>query len=113
MGSNITTVDHADGVIEVLRSIDRGDLLLDLEQALSEVVQAIMDHGKKGEIIMKMTLTHDRETDTMKIMAEVKKKVPVKQKRGSLFFLTPHGTLTRDNPKQREMFDQNTGELIA
>ena len=113
MGSNITVVDHNDGVLEVLRTVDKGNLLHDLEDALSQVVQGILEHGKKGEISLKMSLSHDRQTDTMKIIAEVKKKVPVKDKRGSLFFVTPGGTLTRDNPRQREMFDPNTGQLAA
>lgn len=103
MGSNLTSIDEPGGFIDVLKSIDRGNTIFDLEDAITEVVEKVMQHKTSGQVSLTLDIKIDPQTDAIKVIPDVKMKKPKRQKRGSLFFPTPEGRLSRANPNQHEM----------
>lgn len=107
MGSNITSIDSPGGIIDVLKSMDRGNTIFDLEDALTEVVNGVTTHKTSGEVTLTLSIKIDPQTDAIKVIPDVKMKKPKRPKRGSLFFPTPEGRLSRANPNQSDMFPDN------
>ena len=97
---------------DVLPAIDRGEVVLDLEQACMDVVEAVRSTQKAGEVTLDIAFSFDPSTDAMKVAGVVKKTLPQKRGKASLFFITPEGRLTRMDTRQKEMFiDAKTGEV--
>lgn len=103
MASNITAVSEGT-FIEMLKNIQQGDVIFDVEDALVQVVNGATETGGKGSVSLTLTLEPDPKTGTMRVSADVKAKIPKKPSRVSLFFVTPSGQLSRQDPRQREMF---------
>lgn len=103
MASNVT-VSADGGFIEMLKNIAQGDVIFDVEDALKAVTEAAIDTGGKGSVSLTLSLEPDPKTGTMRVSADVKSKIPKKPSRISLFFVTPEGELSRQDPRQRDMF---------
>lgn len=93
-----------DGVLDIIRAVDRGEGILDLEEACVDVVDAVRATGKAGKVTVEMTFNYDSNTDAMRVGMAVKKSMPQKKRKESLFFITPEGNLTRMDHRQRDMF---------
>lgn len=104
MGSNISAIASNGGIVDLIQSIERGEFLLDLEEACSDVVDKVQDTGKPGEVVIKIRFGLDASTDTMRVSGNVVKKLPQKPTKASIFFITPEGNLSRLNTKQTDMF---------
>lgn len=102
-----TAIDHPQGVFEVLRSINGGNLAADLQEKLQECVQTITrDEAGKASITLKMEFAFDASIGAIKVFTDVKQKLPQPRAQANIFFSTPEGNLVRTNPYQREMFDR-------
>lgn len=112
MGSNIAVMNNPEEtVIDLLKQIDRGHMVLDMEEACREVVSASKEHEKQGEVTLKIKFDPDPKTGAMRVNYDLKKKVPEKKPMASIFFVCDDGTLSRQDPRQKEMFDRDTGEI--
>lgn len=100
------TAPNSSKVFETLAAIDRGNLVLDLEDALREVVTASMYEQKSGKVSLVLTFDPDTTTGAMRVSAEVKSSPPKPKKKASIFFPTPEGNLSRSDHRQQEMFGE-------
>ena len=104
MGSNISLMnDGKSTVLGMLSEIDRGNIVLDMEEACKEVVLACAETMKRGMVKVAISFDPDPKTGAMRVVAKVDKTTPAKPRKASLFFPMPDGTLTRSDPSQREM----------
>lgn len=86
------------GFRTVLAELDRGDFVNDVENELSDIVEALEGNGKGvGELTLKIKI---RAKDGMYFVeGEVAGKKPKPERKQSLFFFDG-GTLSRRNPAQ-------------
>lgn len=101
--SNISVMKRGD-VFDMISHIDRGGTVLEMEDAVKEVVQECMRQMKKGKVTVELIFDPDKKTDAMRVSAKVKKKLPDAPTKAALFFPTPEGMLMRHDARQQRMF---------
>ena len=97
-------------VIAVLVEMQSGAVLTDVNQKFNEMVNAVLDTGKKGELTIKLSVKPSKwamggavlQVDTFH---ECKIKKPELAVGNSLFFVNKDGLLTRQDPSQTAMFE--------
>ena len=94
-------------VVDVLQAIDRGGFVHTLEEELRSAVMASCEHLKKAEVTIKLTIDPDTKSDAIRVSGAIKTKLPEPPTKASLFFPTPEGGLSRVDPRQREMFNND------
>lgn len=80
-----------------------------LRKAVQEISDACMDRGGKhsAQITLKINLTMDQKDKVVEVSADLAEKFPKAPRgRGGMFFAGRDGYLTRENPRQAEMFDE-------
>lgn len=88
--------------VDTLRDVEFGCLLEELADVQKEVVDAVMETNKAGEITIKLSYKPEGQgqlTDA----ADIKHKAPKLPRGKSLFFVTPERNLTRQDPRQIEI----------
>lgn len=117
-------------IFETLREIRAGGLLNEATEALAELVHAVNETGKSGEIAIRLKLKlANRGSSTMIVDADVKKTIPEPDREVAFFFPTKDGGLSKQDPNQiplglrpvsdmsdpplaqRERVDLETGEI--
>lgn len=90
-----------------------GSLHATLSEALAEVVTGVTEHGKAGELTLKLKVK-DAGDGQVFVTPDVKAKVPAAEQAASMFFVDGHGNLTRQHPNQGQ-FDglREAGERKA
>jgi hypothetical protein len=96
----------------MLAQIGRGQLVEMATEAMSDLVAAITDPelkatDAKGEITLKLSVTLERDTGSVRIAPALSLKKPKVALDRALFFVTPEGNLVRENPRQIRMFDDS------
>ena len=93
--------------VNMLAGMKRGAVLSDLDDTLKEVLLAINDTGKAGEVVLKIKITPDGKSDVDSPMYAVTETIAVKKPRKSRgvakFFGDEDGNLMRNDPRQQEM----------
>lgn len=102
--SNTSISKSTNGIFDIVSAVDRGEALLDWEQANIDVVDAVRQTGKTGKVTLEMAYTFDAQADAMRVSCNVKKTMPQKKTKASLFFITPEGHLSRMDNRQPSMF---------
>lgn len=87
---------------DVLREIAGGSLYEDLGVQLGELVQAVVEHRKAGEMTLKIKVQPNGES-SVKLVDELKMKVPEPNRGVSIFFVTAGGSLIRNDPRQPDL----------
>lgn len=87
---------------DVLRELSGGKVYEDLTTQLGEVVTAVMETGKAGEVSVKLSIKSNGE-GSVRVLADVKQKVPQPNMGETLFFATSSGSLVRNDPRQPEL----------
>lgn len=82
---------------EFITDLDHGQINQALSDKLAEVVAAVADTGKDGELTIKLTIKREGKMATVGCTA--KTKVPEHALHGTLFYFGQSG-LVRDDPKQ-------------
>ena len=88
---------------ETLKSIRDGELAYECGQAMEELVLAVRETGKGGELTVKVAVKPAAAGDGAKVLVVAprpKVKLPEPETLPSMFYTTEHGTLCRDNPDQ-------------
>lgn len=92
-------------ITDVLRDIRRGRAVEQATRLLAEVVRAVDETGKAGEVTIKMKVKPEKGGGSQKtITCEVKAKKPEADIPEAVFFSDPDGDLHRTDPAQSEMF---------
>lgn len=88
-------------VIDVLEKLDDGGALEDLREAIAQVNHALAQAPtkSKGSVTLKINFSKISKSE-LHIVDEVTSKVPKKIKDPNVFYATPDGGLSRDNPDQ-------------
>lgn len=104
--SNIAVMNNAnETVLDLLKQIDRGHMVLDMEQACKDVVAACSEHMKQGSVTLSLKFDPDPKTGAMRVSHNIKTKAPEKKPLASLFYVCDDNTLSRTHPNQNDMFE--------
>lgn len=100
---------------DVIGNLEGGRTLERLNDKLVDVVTAVLQHRKEGEISISLKIKPNGET-AVSVTTTVKVKTPEAATAVTTFFADEHGNLLRRDPRQRtlpfrEVADAETGEL--
>lgn len=97
---------HMRPALDVMAELRAGRLHNELTEGLHELIQAAIDTGRKGELILKLTVdpkkVNDYETPRIDIADQVTVKRPRRVSNPSIFFVTDEGAPVRTDPNQHE-----------
>lgn len=88
---------------ETLRKIRRGVLINELTEQLQDIVKAVEDTGKSGEITIKLTIKKFSRMNAIDITDKVTIKLPQDQPESTMMFATPEGNLVTEDPRQQKL----------
>lgn len=88
-----------------LAFLSKGCLDDELTEALADVVKAVRETGKPGEITLKIkvSMLNKRDENAVKLTPSVKTKQPEMAPYETIMFSTGDGDLIRDDPNQRKL----------
>lgn len=99
--------------LDVLAELRRGKTAHELSEKLADLITACVDTGKKGELLLKLTLEPDPDDESrMKVTDQIAVKAPRRTERPSLFFIDG-GTLTRRDPNQDPIPGSHTDDTTV
>lgn len=79
----------------------RGLLHSELTDELQALVAAVAEHGKKGELVLKVTVTPSKGGAHVTVSDEVKVKTPEGVRPESIFFIDAANNLVTKDPRQQ------------
>ena len=80
-----------------------GALHGELTEKLAEVVQAAVEHGKKGKLTLIIEIQPDKDLEAVFVRDEIKPLVPQPARGTALYHTDEAGNMTRNNPRQPEL----------
>lgn len=86
---------------EFVTDLDHGRIDQLLTERLAEVVKAVEETGKVGELVFRLAVKLEGKMAV--VGAEIKSKVPEHPLHGTLFYVGGNGELLRDDPRQQTM----------
>ncbi len=90
--------------LDVFAQLRRGRMKHDLTERLHEVVQGVTNTGKKGKLVIELTIEPLKNDKTQVDVTDViTTKVPTLSLPSSRFFVTDDANLTRDDPQQERL----------
>lgn len=95
--------------LEFLQSFRRGELLAEADTQLAELVEAVQETGGKGELTIKLPFKVN-DAGQIECLPAVTSKKPRKAMGRGIYFATSEGRLTRRDPQQHDMFDDELEE---
>jgi hypothetical protein len=108
-GEQVPPVDEgARSAARFIETLGQGQCVLDLSHELNKLGKELRDRwldiggGAKGEVTLKISGKIDGD-GVVKMTYDVKSKLPVDRKPGSIFWVTPGGNFVTENPKQKEL----------
>lgn len=101
-------------ITDVLREIRRGIAVEQATRLLGEIVRAVDETGKAGELTLTIKVKPDKGGGAGKgISVQVKAKKPEPDIPEAIFFSDQDGDLHRVDPAQTEMFTEAGGQTRA
>lgn len=103
-------------ITDVLRDIRRGAVVDSASEALAEVVKAVLDTDKPGELTLKIKIKPRGKGDNVLLISvDLNAKRPQADLPDAFFYADLDGDLLREDPTQVRMFadaiDPVTGEI--
>ena len=80
-----------------------GGLHGELSDAISQVVAAALEHGKKGQLVLTIDVKPNADGATVLITDKIKATVPEANRGAAIWFVDGDGNLSRRNPAQPEL----------
>jgi len=87
---------------QLLQEMNRGRLHAELSDACADVIGAVVEHGKKGSLTIKLDISPEGD-EAVKIAASYSPKPPQPPAKPSLFFADAQGHVSRQRLNQLEM----------
>lgn len=78
---------------DVLGQLDRGKVRTQLTQALADTAKAVSEHGEKGEVVLKLVITQDEETQHLLVKPQIKTTIPRELLGATVFLPSESGAL--------------------
>lgn len=99
---------------DIIGELEGGQFLQEITAKLYDVGRAVRETRKEGTVTLALRISPTGKSFI--IDAKFTSKVPEHDRPTTTFFMTPDGTLMRNDPDQprlplREVMDQETGEL--
>lgn len=92
--SKLKDIAQGNGFVRLLSEHNKGRMVGELSGHLEEVVRAVRETGKSGEV--KLTIKVKKEgREAMSVMMEAAPKIPQEDREASLFFANEEGMLSR------------------
>lgn len=98
-------------LLDVLTDMRDGAVLMDCNEKFSQMVAAVLDTGKGGEITLKIkvkpskvSMKSNEGVIEVELEHAITAKVPELPVGKAIFFVTEDQRLSRSNPKQDELF---------
>lgn len=93
-------------IVDTLRELRNGVFLDEASEALAEVVRAVTRTGRAGALKLTLTIKPAARgtVSTVIVDADVQQKLPPADREITMFFPTADGNLSRNDPKQPDMF---------
>lgn len=85
-----------------LAELNKGALLAELSDKLSEAVAAVKEHGGKGRIRLDLKISRVSD-EAIELVPDISITKPTKPKRPSIYFANDNGELSREKFQQREL----------
>lgn len=85
---------------DVLLELNRGRTHAEASRAMQDLVQAVIDTGKKGSVTVVISVSKSKASGQIEIADDVRIKLPAADRSASLFFVDDEFNLTRDDPNQ-------------
>lgn len=100
-------------ISDTLRILQNGDFNHRCGQLFADILRGVEDTGKAGKLTI--TLDVKQQNGAVSVLAKATDKTPEKLPDADLFWTTPEGNLTVQNPAQQKLdlrqVDQSTGEI--
>ena len=102
-------------ILRVLFDMRNGQVAEDCSRKFAEVLQAVLDTRGKGELTIKLKIEPSKCAIGGAVLEvitshECKIKKPELEVGSALFFVSPDGELTRDDPAQVAMFAETNNQ---
>lgn len=105
---NVPTTEElivANSFCRTIGELRRGQTVTEASSDLAELVKKVQETGRPGELILKLKIRPSADGESVGIEDEVSTKMPRKAKKATTFYYADDdGSLSRENPNQREMF---------
>lgn len=100
---------------DVLGELENGYLLKELTSKVYEIVRAVRETRKPGALKLAVKISPTGR-GSVELDAKIDANVPEHDRPTTTFFMSPDGTLLRNDPNQprlplREVVDEGTGEV--
>lgn len=89
-------------MLGVLQTHRRGEILAEADAALTDVVDAIRQHGGKGKLTLTLNFKLEKG-DQISLTPDLKVEKPRRAMSTGIFFATGDGRLTRTDPNQGDL----------
>lgn len=87
---------------ELLQSLASGRTMQSAADAMREIVAAVQETGKTGELTIKLKFSKNSE-NSVTVKDDIKVKVPEMARGASVFYVTADGRMQRNDPEQPVM----------
>lgn len=99
---------------DIMGNIRGGFALHKAGERLNELVMAVKETGKKGSVTLIIEVSPDKsDENVVSVQPKIKSSIPDKGFTPGVFFATDQGELTREDPRQQEMFEERQRQGIA
>jgi len=99
----------ANSFISMASELRKGLTVSEISEAMSEILEAVVGTGKKGQLDLRFVFTPSSGGETVLVTCQISPKEPMPDKNSTTFFVTEDKRLVRHNPNQREMFSVTDG----
>jgi len=90
--------------ISTLGQLGRRTFVAELDEKLAQLTQQVRHVGKPGKLVIELTLKpRNSEASEVDVIEDARVTAPKQPRKGSIFFTTEEGSLTRTDPNQTEM----------
>ena len=97
----------AQSLFDIMSQIRGGYALTEAGKKLEELISAVRSTNKPGELTFTIKVAPDKVDDRIiTLKPSIKAKIPERGFNEGIFFVGADGRLTKDDPKQQEMFEE-------
>lgn len=97
------TATPSNAFLSTLAQVRKGKTASELSEQMAGVVQAVRLTGKKGEMVLKLIVTPNKDGVSVNVEDAITVKLPKMDRAATLFYATDEGHLQRTDPNQVEL----------
>lgn len=94
----------ANSFLRTLGELRNGSAVDGLNEKFSRLVAEVSQKRRPGELLLKVKVKPNKDGETVAIVAVTKLSLPEVESLDSTFYVSDEGKLSRNDPRQKEMF---------